>query len=623
MGRNWAIAIGINQYDNLQSLRYAKRDAEAVRDFCLQDVGFETVYYFSDDSPPIDTNSGPPLRSQPTFGTLSRFLRVRFEQPFLDSGDNFWFFFAGHGKRYQDRDYLMPMDADPGNIEKTAIPINYVTERLRRCGADNVILLIDACRNEGDRDGEGIGIEMQQGVVTLFACSPSERSYEIDELQQGAFTHALLQGLRIQGEGNCATVERLYQHLRYQVPELNRRYQKPRQTPYTIAEPATKLHLILLPKEATLADVTILKNDALEAEAEQDWELAEQLWIRVLIVFPGDQQAIKAIKRVAIRAATAPPRPVQVEPVPATTQSRSTTAPAVTADPVAPQPPVPTPSIPTFAFDVITVDHKGQEVNRKRGQAQYFTEELGNGVTLNMVAIPGGTFRMGSPTDQGDDDERPPHDVAVKPFLMGKYLVTQAQWQAVAAFTKINCDLDPDPSYFKGANRPVERVLWHDAVEFCARLARHTGHDYRLPSEAEWEYGCRAGTTTPFYFGETITTDLSNFDGSYSYASVPEGEYRKQTTDVGSFPPNAFGLYDMHGNVLEWCLDYWHGNYEGAPSDGSAWITGGDSNGRLLRGGSWSFSPRSCRSVYRRRYFPDGRDNDVGFRVVCGSAWTL
>jgi uncharacterized caspase-like protein len=227
MGKNWAIAIGVNQYDNLQSLSYAKQDAEAVRDFCLQDVGFEKVYYFSDDSAPIEMDFGSPMRSQPTFGTLSRFLRVRFEQPFLHAGDNFWFFFAGHGKRHRDRDYLMPIDADPGNIEGTAIAINDVTERLRRCGADNVILLLDACRNEGDRDGEGIGNETHQGVITLFACSPSERSYEIDALQQGAFTHTLLQGLRIQGEGNCATVERLDQYLRYQVPEVNRRHNKP------------------------------------------------------------------------------------------------------------------------------------------------------------------------------------------------------------------------------------------------------------------------------------------------------------------------------------------------------------------------------------------------------------
>jgi formylglycine-generating enzyme required for sulfatase activity len=623
MGKNWAIAIGINNYDNLQPLHYARRDAEALRDFCLQDVGFEKVYYFSDDSPPIGTDSGPALRSQPTFGTLSRFLRVRFEQPFLHPGDNFWFFFAGHGKRHRDRDYLMPLDVDPGNIEGTAIPINYVTERLRRCGADNVIMLLDACRTEGDRDGEGIGIETQQGVVTLFACSPSERSYEIDELKQGAFTYALLQGLRIQGEGNCATVERLYQHLRYQVPELNRRYQKPKQTPYTVAEPATKLHLILLPKQATLADVTILKNDALEAEAEQDWELAEHLWTRVLIVSQGDQQAIKAIKRVAIKAAATLSRAAQAEPLSAPVSSRSAAAPTENPSPAIAAPQVSTPAIPKLEFDVVTVDAQGQQISKKRGHAQYFTEDLGNGVMLEMVSIPGGQFQMGSPNGEGEDNECPQHTVTIKPFLMGKYPVTQAQWKAVAALPKISHSLEPVPSRFKGDHRPVEEVTWHEATEFCTRLSRQTGHEYRLPSEAEWEYACRAGTTTPFHFGEMITTDLVNFDSNYTYASAPEGEWRKQTTEVGSFPPNAFGLYDMHGNVWEWCLDHWHDNYQGAPSDGSAWIAGGDSNFRLVRGGSWVSSPGYCRSAYRYLSNRVYRYDEGGFRVVCGAAWTL
>ena len=618
MGRNWAIAIGINHYDNLHSLSYAKRDAEAVRDFCLQDVGFEKVYYFSDDSLLIETESGPPLKSQPTFGTLSRFLRVRFDQPFLHSGDNFWFFFAGHGKRHRDRDYLMPIDADPGNIEGTAIPINYVTERLRRCGADNVVLLLDACRNDGDRDGEGIGTETQQGVVTLFACSPSERSYEIDELQQGAFTHALLQGLRMQGEGNCATVERLYQHLRYQVPELNHCHRRPKQTPYMIVEPATKLHLILLPKQATPEDVTTLRNDALEAEAEQEWALAEQLWTRVLIVSPGSLQAIKAIQRVAVRAASMPVNPAS----PTVTDSvgiQSATAPVDTQSPATSTPPPPTPTIPTFEFDVVTVNAQGRETGRKRGCAQYFSEDLGKGVALQLVSIPGGTFQMGSPNGKRNDDERPHHSVTVKALLMSKYPVTQAQWQAAIALPKIHRDLEPDPSHFKGGDRPVERVSWHDAVEFCARLHRKTGHEYRLPSEAEWEYACRARTTTPFHFGESITVVLANYNGNYVYASASKGSYRGQTMDVGSFPPNAYGLYDMHGNVWEWCLDEWHENYEGAPTNGSAWITGGDSGRRLLRGGSWSGDPKNCRSANRLRFEPDLGNDNLGFRVVYAS----
>jgi uncharacterized caspase-like protein len=155
MGKNWAIAIGINQYRNLQPLNYAVRDAEAVRAYFLNDVKFEQVYYFSDHSPPISQNYGPPLDSTPTFTTLKRFLRTRFDQPFLQTGDNLWCFFAGHGMRSEDRDYLMPIDGDPGDVEGTAIPISYLTERLRRSGADNVVLLLDACRSEGRRSGLG------------------------------------------------------------------------------------------------------------------------------------------------------------------------------------------------------------------------------------------------------------------------------------------------------------------------------------------------------------------------------------------------------------------------------------------------------------------------------------
>ncbi|MBD1853198.1 SUMF1/EgtB/PvdO family nonheme iron enzyme [Cyanobacteria bacterium FACHB-502] len=615
MGRNWAIAIGINAYDNLQPLNYAKQDAAAIRDYFFNDAGFEKVYYFAENAPDIELDYGPPFKPLPTFAKLDRFLDIRFEQSFLGAGDNFWFFFAGHGKRHQGRDYLLPSDVNPRNIEGTAIPINYITERLRRCGADNVILLLDACRNEGDRDGEGIGVEKQKGVVTLFSCSPNERSYEIDELQQGAFTHALLQGLRIQGEGNCATVERLDQHLRYQVPELNRRYRKPQQTPYTNAEPIAKRHLILLPQKATLADVMMLKNNALEAEAERDWELAEQLWVRVLVVSPADQQAIRAIKRIARQADGENSLP-QTEPSPAPSRSAQPTS-------VASSPPPPTPIIPTFRFKVITVDARGQEVSCRSGEAQCLVEDLGNGVQLEMVSIPGGTFQIGSPPDEGDDDERPQYPVTVKPFLMGKYAVTQSQWRVVAGFPKVSRDLELDPSHFKGDNRPVEQVSWHAALEFCARLSKATKHEYRLPSEAEWEYACRAGTTTPFHFGETIITDLANYNSDYTYASAPEGVFRKQTTDVGTFTPNAFGLYDMHGNVWEWCLDHWHENYEGAPSDGSAWIAGGDSSYRLLRGGSWSKIPRNCRSANRLRRSPVEGDYFVGFRVVCGSAWAL
>jgi len=191
---------------------------------------------------------------------------------------------------------------------------------------------------------------------------------------------------------------------------------------------------------------------------------------------------------------------------------------------------------------------------------------------------------------------------------MGRYAVTQAQYEAV---------IGKNPSNFKGAKRPVENVSWNDAQEFCKKLSQTTGRKYRLPSEAEWEYACRAGTTTPFHFGETITSALANYNGTYIYQSEPEGEYRSQTTNVGSFPPNAFGLYDMHGNVWEWCEDVYHKTYEGAPTDGSAWNVGEDSDRRMLRGGSWNYFPRFCRSAARINYDAGERSNYFGFRVVC------
>ncbi|MBD2680179.1 formylglycine-generating enzyme family protein [Nostoc paludosum FACHB-159] len=257
---------------------------------------------------------------------------------------------------------------------------------------------------------------------------------------------------------------------------------------------------------------------------------------------------------------------------------------------------------------------------RKEQEAKLFTENLGNGVVLEIVPIPGGKFLMGSPYNEPEryDSESPQHTVTIQPFFMGKFPVTQSQWAIVAALEKVNIDLNPDPSGFKGANRPVECVSWDDAIEFCARLSNKTGKTYRLPSEAEWEYACRAGTTTPFYFGETITTNLANYDGNYTYNSGSKGEYREQTTDVGKFPPNPFGLFDMHGNIWEWCQDTWHKNYNKAPADGSPWMS--ENHNRLLRGGSWYHFPRYCRSGHRAWIARVGRKNLVGFRVVVAAS---
>ncbi|BBD59748.1 hypothetical protein NIES2109_25390 [Nostoc sp. HK-01] len=256
------VAVGINRYDYLQQLNYAKRDAELIQQFLRTEAGFERIFFFTDDSPDIGGKS-----TRPTRANLRRVFLELFNQPFMGAGDNFWFFFSGQGIRHAERDYLMPLDGNPADIEETAIPINFVTERLRCCGADNVVLILDACRNQSEKSGEGIGRQTaeearQQGVISIFSCSPQEYSYEIEALQQGAFTTALLEGLGIQGK--CATVERLNQYLNLRVPEIVRQHKNARQTPYIIAEPVNKSHLILVPRYATLADVST--PEQLEAE---------------------------------------------------------------------------------------------------------------------------------------------------------------------------------------------------------------------------------------------------------------------------------------------------------------------------------------------------------------------
>ncbi|NCR70265.1 MAG: SUMF1/EgtB/PvdO family nonheme iron enzyme [Microcystis aeruginosa LG13-12] len=295
-----------------------------------------------------------------------------------------------------------------------------------------------------------------------------------------------------------------------------------------------------------------------------------------------------------------------------------------------------------FTAETVLVNETGKVIERKPVKAYFYDEklaEVGNRKKaqnyIRMMYIPQGEFWMGTEDEEierlvkkfgwdGFRSERPQHLVKVPAFHISQTPITQAQWRAVAATAKIDIYLETNPSRFKGDELPVERVNWYEATEFCKRLSRETKREYRLPSEAEWEYACRAGTTTPFYFGETITGELANYNAGYTYAGEAKGEYRQQTTPVGQFPPNAFGLYDMHGNVWEWCADTWHDNYHVAPTDGSAWIKNGNDNLSPLRGGSWYFNPYYCRSACRN--FDDRRDfhlYDYGFRVVCGAGGTL
>ena len=553
LGKNYAIAIGINQYrtpySNPPPAQYAVRDAIVMEEwFCQR--GFEHVDLLTDVSPQ-NLSESDFLATQEAW---QGFWEANFSSAPLSAEDTLWFFFSGYGV-YQDRqDYLLLADSDLELPERTALSLVELVTRLQSTGAGKVILLLDADRDllpsqatTRELSSEEVSSLEQQlraelspdkGLILFYSSSPQEGAYEIAPLQQGTFTYALRKALTAT-QGNLS-IDRLGKFLGDRVTELNEQYDLPKQTPQSFIFP-TQL---------------------------REW-----------IPFPS--------------------------------------------------------SLQVFECKTPTVNRRGEIIKQETKLVQYYTENLPNNITLDLVAIPGGTFMMGSPEGEGYDSERPQHQVTVQPFFMGKFLVTQAQWRAVCEAVpsasasrdelKVNRDLKSNPSRFKGDdNRPVEQVNWYDAVEFCDRLSKLTGRDYRLPSEAEWEYACRAGTTTPFYFGETITDKLANYRASKTYAEEPEGEYRERTTAVGQFLPNAFGLCDMHGNVWEWCADPWHENYEGAPTDGSVWQENGNENCSPLRGGSWILYPLNCRSASRYNIDTRGyRGIDFGFRVLCGFGRTL
>jgi formylglycine-generating enzyme required for sulfatase activity len=244
------------------------------------------------------------------------------------------------------------------------------------------------------------------------------------------------------------------------------------------------------------------------------------------------------------------------------------------------------------------------------------TLELGDGVKMELVLIPAGRFMMGSPESEeksvsvGKLIESPPHAVEIsQPFYMAKYEVTNAQFRRFKPGYSSGRDNSIDYPWgsitgidLDGDDQPVARVRWHDAIAFCDWLSQKSGKSIRLPTEAEWEYACRAGTTTPFHFGSTISTSQANYNGDHAYGDGSKGEFRKKTTNVGSFSPNAFGLHDMHGNMWEWCSD---------------WVDSkNQSSDRIIRGGSWLDDPGTCRSAIRFTTPPAFRRADFGFRVV-------
>ncbi len=233
-----------------------------------------------------------------------------------------------------------------------------------------------------------------------------------------------------------------------------------------------------------------------------------------------------------------------------------------------------------------------------------------------MVVIPAGSFMMGSPSSEPrrDGDEGPQQWIRIRDaFALSQYEVTFRQWDACVSDG--GCSHRPDDEGWGRGNRPVINVSWDDIQEYIAWINDRTDGGYSLPSEAQWEYAARAGTTTPFWTGQRISTEQANFDGDYTYNGSREGTYRRRTVPVGSFEANPWGLYDVHGNVWEWTQDCWVGNLAGHASDGRANLDG-DCSVRVLRGGSWSNEPKNLRSANRGRNTTTKRLINNGFRLL-------
>jgi formylglycine-generating enzyme required for sulfatase activity len=575
--KRWALIIGVDQYRDSQisPLKGAANDARTLADALVKFAGFprDQVILLATDQ--------PEERHPTRINILRRLSNLASVVPpdglLLVS-------FAGHGMERQGRAFLIPSDAQ-----------------------------FDACRNDptGRADApnplteayvKGFNFDVRNREVTAFATiyatAVGYRAYEYSEKRQGYFTWAVVEALSgaAANEKGEVVLSSLLKYAQENVPKqvgIDLGVGK-QQKPFAMIDGYKA-------EELVIAAVTPRKIEPPSGEYAY-WKTIEdsadpQDFRDYLAKYPNgtfsDAARVK-LRRLEGKA----------------TSTSTPTPPSVVAMAKVAGPPVP---LARFDFTTAKVDARGKVTKIPGQPVSGFVEDLGKGAKLEMVEIPAGTFNMGSPSNElgRNENEMLRRGVKVSAFYIGKYEVTQAQWNAV---------MDSNPSHFKGDNLPVEDVYWRQAVEFCQRLTKKTGREYRLPTEAEWEYAARAGTRTPFAFGETATTGIINCNGEHPYGSAPKGENRARTVPVGSLGvANAFGLFDMHGNVLEWCQDY-YGPYDPKQLDnpkGPSSSSGDNLSQRVVRGGVWLFMVKLCRSAYREGYSGTlGHDKVLGFRVA-------
>ena len=554
-------------------------------------------------------------------------------------------FFSGHGVK-DDKGALFFATPNTKKNDKgillrsTALEASFVQTVMNDCRARRQVVILDCCfsgaidpalqaKDDGNIDlktqllePEALGAE---GRVVLASSSSTEYSFEITDSELSLYTRYLVEGMEtgagdVNSDGFVSILE-LHEYAASKVQET-----APSMTPKIITLKDQGFNIVLSKakqgdprlqyrKEVSLyaasgeiaplyrsildllrSQLGLSEGEAKEIEAEVLRPYRERLeniekYKAALIAqaereFPFSDTTQKGIQRLQALLGLRDEDVVTVQRQVGLTQKLKASI----------AKPTPNPS------------QEGNGATRNRA-GETRSLDLGNGVSLTLVYIPGGTFWMGSKDDdpKADDDEKPRHQVTLPAFWMGETPVTQGQYQAV---------MGSNPSHFEGdLHRPVERVSWNDADRFCQELSRKLSQEIiSLPSESQWEYACRGGTDTRYFFGDDAA-QLGNYAWYY-------GNSGNETHPVKQKKPNAWGLYDMHGNVWEWCADQWHDNYQGAPTDGSAWLSSDESKHRLLRGGSWDLTAEYCRSAYRYLGTPDGRDHSIGFRVVCRASRT-
>lgn len=591
--KRWALVMGVDQYQdgNISPLRGAANDAGNLARALTQYAGFPS------DQVVLLASDQPETRQPTRINILAYLSNIASAVP---KDGLLLVAFAGHGLERGGKAYLIPSDArltdDVSLLEESAISVERMHNRIRSANVAQVVVLLDACRNDpgGRADApnlltasytRGFNFDVRnrevQAFATLYATAIGQRAFEYQEKKQGYFTWAVVEGLKgaAANDRGEVTLSGLVKYVQDVVPKriLVDLGASKQQRPFAVIEGYRADDLVVavvVPPGATKhagntkkeASASVVNPEAVEQEY---WETIRnsndpQDYNDYLKAYPNGTYAVIARAKLRQIATARSKEPAASQLSNSQSSIGANNRPNVNS---------------TVAMTSAPL--------RKSFRSQHGIE---------MVYIAPGSFMMGSNIH---DDENPIHKVTIDySFYIGRYEVTQGQWEAV---------MGNNPSYFKdcGVNCPVEQVSWNDAQRFINKLNESNDEfTYRLPSEAEWEYASRAGTSVEY-------AEIVNAMAWFSENS--EGGPHA----VGQKQPNAWGLADMLGNVWEWCQDWYHNTYYDAPTDGNAWLSGGEQKGRILRGESWMHNAANLRSAYRGNPFsPSSSNLDVGFRVV-------